>query len=403
MTPPRDDLQPAARRGDGHSRLRRTRAVVPTIAATLVVAVALAGCGGDGDGASAAGAATGTQPQAQGGAVAAAQRLVAPYVKAPIWHGPATSPPAAKSKHIIFVNQLPGEPQFTATGAAAKAAGRALGWHVTELDAATLSDLPQVFGQAIAQKPDGIVFSNLSANEYPAITNALVKAKIPTVVIGVLPDAVNDPYTHVVDLHYALQGQLTGAAAVLDRKADAKLGVLGFAPGFDPAGEALIGGIKRFLATSGGGSVAATKTIDVATIRDPAAVGQAAVALVQANAGLNAFYVGYDGTSRSVVPALRQAGLLGRVHVLAYQGTPQQLGWVRDGAGQVSDVAYPQEWATWAAFDDFNRIFAGGRPPADDGVPVRLFTTADPPPPGDSTWSGDLDYAARYRALWKVG
>ncbi|WP_051054503.1 substrate-binding domain-containing protein [Frankia sp. QA3] len=366
----------------------------------MTVAVALTGCAEASSGGGSPNAARSSAPS--GAALAKTEQFVAPYVRAPVWRGPATSPPVAQAKHIVYVNQLPTQPLFRAIGTAAKEAGRALGWNVTELDAATLNDLPEVFNRAIAQKPDGIVFSNLSANEYPTITAALAKSKIPTVVIGVLPNQVNSSYTHVVDLHYSLQGQLIGAAAVLDRKADAKLGVLGFAPGFDPSGEALIAGIKSFLASSGGGSVVATKTIDVATVTDPSAVGQSSVAFVQANPELNAFYVGYDGTSSTVVPALRQAGLLNRVDVLAYQGDAQQLGWVRDGGGQVADVAWSQAWATWAAFDDFNRIFNNVTPPADDGVPVRLFTKNYPPPAGSTTWSGDFAFRAKYKALWKM-
>ncbi len=337
-----------------------------------------------------------------GAALARTEKFVAPYVKAPVWRGPATSPPVAQAKHIVYVNQLPTQPLFRAIGTAAKEAGQTLGWNVTELDATTLNDLPEVFNRAIAQKPDGIVFSSLSANEFPTITAALVKSKIPTVVIGVLPNKVNSSYTHIVDLHYPLQGQLIGAAAVLDRRAGAKLGVLGFAPGFDPSGEALIAGIKSFLTTSGGGSVVATKTIDVATITDPAAVGQSSVAFVQSNPALNAFYAGYDGTSSTVVPALRQAGLLNRVGVLAYQGDAQQLGWVRDGGGQVADVAWSKAWAAWAAFDDFNRIFNNAAPPADDGVPVRLFTKKYPLTAGNTTWSGDFAFRDKYKALWNV-
>lgn len=401
MENPQDEPQPTAT-VHAWRRYARLLAVLIAVACTL----GAAGCG-SGESSSTGGATATATPAAAGdGAtseVAAAQRLIEPYVKAPTWHGPTTSPAAAKGKHIIFVNQLPTEPQFRTTAVAAQAAARALGWRVTELKAAALTDLPELYDRAIAQKPDGILISNLSANNYPSVTAALVKSKIPTVAIGVLPGGVNAQYSHVVDIHYGLQGELTGAAAALDLKGHAKLGVLAFAPGFDPAGAALIDGIKRSLSSTGGGSVVATKVIDVATIRNPSAIGQAAVAVAQATSELNGLFVGYDGTSRSVVPALRQAGLLNRVHVLAYQGTPQQLGWVRDGGGQVSDVAYPQEWATWAAFDDFNRLFNGESPPKEDGVPVRLFTKEYPPPAGDGTWSGDLDFAAKYRSLWQVG
>ncbi len=369
------------------------------LVALAAAAAAFTGCSEASSGGTPNAASSSTQ---SGPALARTEKFVAPYVKAPVWRGPATSPPVAQAKRIVYVNQLPTQPLFRAIGTAAKEAGQALGWNVTELDATTLNDLPEVFNRAIAQKPDGILFSNLSANEYPTITAALVKSKIPTVVIGVLPTRVNSSYTHVVDLHYPLQGQLIGAAAVLARQADAKVGVLGFAPGFDPSGEALIAGIKDYLASSGGGSVVATKTIDVATVTDPSAMGQASVAFAQANPALNAFFVGYDGTSSTVVPALRQAGLLNRLDVLAYQGDAQQLGWVRDGGGQVADVAWSQAWATWAAFDDFNRIFNKATPPADDGVPVRLFTKDNPPPAGTTTWSGDFAFSVKYKALWKT-
>ncbi|WP_261564670.1 sugar ABC transporter substrate-binding protein [Frankia gtarii] len=400
----------------------RARATTKGLAALIAVAatVAATGCGSDstssdstsggggsGSGGSGSGAATTARAQTGSGAsqpaaLAAAQRFVEPYTKAPGWRGPRTSPPVAADKHIVFVNTVPGQPTLRALGAAAQEAGRALGWRVTEIAATKPTDAPDAFDRAIAQKPDGILFGFLDATVYPSVAAALVKSKIPTVVVGVVPNKANvDAWTHVVDIDHSLQGRVTAAAAVLDRKADAKLGVLAVAPGANLSGDTFIAGIKSFLDDNGGGSIVGTKPIDINTLTDPSAVGQAAVAFAQANQKLNAFYVGYDGTASSVVPALRQAGVIDRVHVLAHDGDPQNLGWVRAGNGQVADVVWAQAWATWAAFDDFNRIFNRVPASTDDGIPLRLFTK-DHPKDGSEPWSGDLDFRARYKSLWKV-
>ncbi|EIV96243.1 sugar ABC transporter substrate-binding protein [Frankia sp. QA3] len=389
----------------------RARAATKGLAALIAVAatVVATGCGSDGSssgGGSRSGAAQTTREQTESSAsqqaLAAAQRFVAPYTKAPVWRGPQTSPPVAGDKHIVFVNTVPGQPTLRAVGAAAQEAGRALGWHVTEIAASKVTDAPDVFDRAIAQKPDGILFGFLDTTVYPSIAAALVKSKIPTVVVGVVPNKANaSAWTHIVDIDHSLQGQLTAAAAVLDRKADAKLGVLAVAPGANLSGDTFIAGVKSFLDSNGGGSIVGTKPIDINTLTDPSAVGQAAVAFAQATPALNTFYVGYDGTASSVVPALRQAGLIDKVHVLAHDGDPQNLTWVREGGGQVADVVWAQAWATWAAFDDFNRIFNRVPPSKDDGIPLRLFTK-DHPKDGNNQWSGDLDFRARYKSLWKV-
>lgn len=349
---------------------------------------------------------SGTTPAGASGTTAAATALATtknylkPYTTGTVtWNGPTTSPPIAKNKHIVWLNVAPTDQNVQLIGAAAIQVSKLLGWTVTEINASSQS-FQQAVTQAISLHPDGILYNYTDASEYPSALAQIAAAKIPTIVFGVgtLPENEDNPaITHIVSLSYTEQGELIAAAAAQAAGGDAHLGILNLAG--TSSLEQTDQGIDSYFATYGGGSVTASTNLDQSIIFNPAAIGQAAVAFVQAHPDLTSIFLPFDGTAVEVVPALRQAGLTSKVKVISVEGDPVNFALIREGEGQIADVAYPAAWATWAAFDDFNRIFNHVALPANDGIPLRLIEQGNVPAPGQP-WSGNYNFRAKYEALW---
>jgi ribose transport system substrate-binding protein len=388
--------------GGGRRRWRLGAAVTAAGAAMLIAACS----SGSSSSASSSGPGAPASSPAAGGTTTAATALAAtenylkPYTTGAVtWSGPTSSPPIAPGKHIVWLNIAPTDQNIQLISAAATQVAQVLGWTVTKIDASSQS-FQQAVTQAISLHPDGIIWNYDDASEDPAALAQIAAAKIPTIVFGVgdVPANYDNPaITHIVSLSYTEQGELVAAAAAQAAGGDAHLGILNL-PG-TTALEQTDQGIDSYFSAHGGGSVTATENLDESIIFNPAAIGQAAVAFIQAHPDLTSIFLPFDGTAVEVVPALRQAGLTSKVKVISVEGDPVNFALIREGAGQIADVAYPAAWATWAAFDDFNRIFNHVALPAQDGIPLRLIQQGNVPAAGQP-WSGDFDFRAKYEALW---
>jgi len=387
---------------------RRGRALA--VIGTAVVATGVAACGSSSS--SSSGSASTSDPAApaasvsSGGSAAqaytAATQFLAPHDTAPItWHGPTTPDPIAKHKHIVFVDIAPTNPAVMSVGNATNLLAAKLGWQVTRIDVQNQAFSPAI-QEAISLHPDGILFNFEDVETDPAAFKALAASHIPVIVFGVSTDPVNstDPgITHIVNVEYPLQGQLTAAGATLLSRGDAHLGIFTLANNSEETDTD--NGIASYFKQHGGGTVIATDYFDPSIIFEPAPVGQAAVAFVQAHPSIKQLFVVFDGVAAEVVPALKQAGL-GDVQVFSAEGDAHNINLIRTNGGEVGDAVWPYTWATFASFDDFNRLFDKLPLPANDGIPVREFYNADLYP-GNGYWDGDYNFQAKYASLWGLG
>ncbi|WP_131743309.1 sugar ABC transporter substrate-binding protein [Actinomadura roseirufa] len=373
--------------------MHRIRFAVPLALAVLLAA----GCGRAGDGASGAASPSGAKNEA---AVKAAKDFLAPYTgKADAWKGPASSPPAAKNKTIVFLNRYTFSETNSYVIRTARQAAAALGWKFVALDVS--KDFDAGVTQAVAMKPDGLFSQVTEGDTDVKALQRIAESKIPHVefTVGTTDYNKNNPgITHIVDYHFYEQGQIAAAQAVVETGGDARLGLFRAAPNSSNRQE--IQGIKDYFAKYGGGKIAKDNVIADNVIGTPR-LGQAAVAFLQGNPQVNVVWHEFDGIALGAVPALKAAGL-SKIPQISHEGDAPNLDFVRGGAGQVADVAVSYGWATWAAFDAFNRLFNKVQPPADDGIPVRVLTKDNLPPAGQR-FEGDLDYAAQYKKLWGVG
>jgi ribose transport system substrate-binding protein len=335
-------------------------------------------------------------------AVANAEKFLAPYTTAPVtWQGPATSPPVAKDKHIVWIDIQPQLPTLQTQTAAAQQAAKTLHWTLTTIDVSATETFEQAVQQAISLHPSGVFFSFEDVASDPAAFAALRAAHIPVIALAVSTDPANaDKVTHIVNNHFNLQGELPAAAAVVASKGDSHFGVFITPSGSETDDE--IAGFKDYFAQYGGGSVTAIDYVDPDILFNTAEIGQAAVAFIQAHPSITQLFVAFDAVAAEVIPALKQAGLLSRVGVESINGDAYNINLIRTGGGQIADAVFPYRWNSYAAFDDFNRIFNHVALPKDDGVPIRLFDKSDLYS-GNGYWDGGYNFVAKYDSLWKAG
>jgi ribose transport system substrate-binding protein len=390
-------------------RRPRRRGRTLALIGTVVAAIGLAACGSSSSSSSSGTSASTSVVQAANvssgsaaQAYAAATQFLAPHDTAPIsWQGPTTPDPVAKNKHIVFIDIAPTNPAVMSVGNATNLLSSKLGWQVTRINVQNQNFSPAV-SEAISLHPDGILFNFEDVETDPAAFKALAASHIPVIVFGVSTDPVNSAnpgITHIVNVEYPLQGQLTGAAASLLSHGDAHLGIFTLANNSEETDTD--NGIASYFKQHGGGSIVATDFFDPSIIFDPAQVGQAAVAFVQAHPSIKQLFVVFDGVAAEVIPALKQAGL-GSVQVFSAEGDAHNINLIRTGGGEVGDAVWPYTWATFAAFDDFNRLFDKLPLPKDDGIPVREFYSSDLYS-GTGYWDGDYNFQAKYASLWGLG
>jgi len=388
----------------------RWRHLALALAAVTAATVSLAACGSSSSTSTAtasnAAATASTTTAASDGtssaAAASATRFLAPYDTAPVtWRGPTTKDPLAKGKHIVFIDVAPTVPTLQTITTATQQLASKLGWTVTHIDVQNQNFSPAV-QQAISLHPDGILFNFYDVQDDPAAFAQLAASHIPVIAFGLSTDRVNSSnpgLTHIVNVNYPLQGQLTAAAAALLTKGNAKVGIFTLAGNSEEIDTD--NGIATYFKQHGGGQVVATHYIDMASLFDPTVVGQSAVAFLQAHPSINQLFVIFDGVAAEAIPALKQAHL-SNVQVLSAQGDAYNINLIRTGGGQDGDAVWPYTWATYAAFDDFNRIFDKLPVPANDGIPVREFYPADLYS-GTGYWDGAYNFQAKYDSLWGIG
>ncbi len=333
-------------------------------------------------------------------AVAEAQKFLAPYLtQTASWNGPTSSPPVAPGKTIVYLNRWTFSETNTFVVDTAKKVAASLGWKFVAVDVS--KDFNAGVTQALELKPDGIISMVTEGDADSAALAQIAAAKVPHIdfTLGTTDYNLNNPgITHIIDYHYTDQGRITAAEAVLATGGNAKLGLFRASPNSSNRQE--IAGIKEYFAQHGGGSVAAEQQISDGLIGTPQ-LGQAAVAFIQGHPEVNVMWDEFDGIAIGAVPAVRAAGLSGKVPQISNEGDAPNLNFVRTGGGQIADVAPSYGWATYAAFDDLNRIFNQVELPKDDGIPLRLLTKDNLPPAGQR-FDGGFDYAAQYHSLWGV-
>lgn len=126
------------------------------------------------------------------------------------------------------------------------------------------------------------------------------------------------------------------------------------------------------------------------------------ISYLTAHPGIDWIYSPYDpAVTGAICPAIREAGLADKVHVVSVLGLPANLDLVKKQDCQLADATWPQGWNGWAGVDQLIRIL-NKQPtvvPADEKMPVVLLD-GDHLPANMDYEGGKVDVEGSYLRLW---
>lgn len=310
--------------------------------------------------------------------------------------GPTEGPAAQAGKKVVFLACGFEAEGCNLPGQAAAKAGEALGWDVKVVDG---QFDPTVYSrtiqEAIDDGADGIILDAVSAQ---AVAGQVKAAREAGLVVGSY-DSLNEVSETGVsfDVVADLEGQGEAMAAYMIWKNEGKANAYVLnAPEFT-APTAWTKKAQKDIEDCSSCTVIGTQefTAGDAATRLP----QLTVSLAQQHQDMNVLIASYDAAMLASIPSLDQAGALDRVMVGTFNGVSPALDLIRKGQLAAS-VGGAMEWGVWATMDNMNRLFAGEEA-IEQNVPIRLITAEniDTIEPG-GPWTGDIDYAAAYEAIW---
>ena len=359
-----------------------------TLAKTLVgvtAALTLAACGSGGD--DKASAAT---TQVSSDVTAAVDAAKAEQTT---WTGPTQPVNAPTGKKIVSIACSSTAPGCVNAGNGAKEAGSVLGWDVTVVDGkGDPNTWNSAIEQAVSDGADGII---LNAVPPALVQGGLAQAKKAGVPVALtyIPSYDGPKVDAYVTSDHAQSGEYAADWVAAASKGKGKLLVLQ-EPQFAELKERDTAFTAKLKTSCPGCTIVKTAEFNLGTM--PQQVPGLVSSALQANPDINFVVVPFDGAALFASQGIAQAGRSG-VGLVGFEGDPDGLARVVAGT-QSADVATVQPWMGWAAVDALARLM-DGQTVKQQQVPQRLFDKTNAPK-GDKGWVGDIDYRAKYRALW---
>jgi ribose transport system substrate-binding protein len=327
----------------------------------------------------AVGSSSGLSARSSNSGVSHAASIVATYTALPkfISPGPAFDAKKLAGKTIfslpsssanIFVNTTD-----KAMGQLAQSVGLK---YQTYTNQGQTSQYVQGMTTAISRKVD--VISLLDGTDPRLIAPQIAQAKsagIPVVDAHDL-DLTQKPYPNLaalVDMNAVLAGKIVAASVIVQTKGNAD--VLIITSNNYSNSQPVANGLKAEFAEDCPKcklSYTNVNGVDWATKIQPAV--QSAIAK---NHNLNFVVPVFDSMLEYVVPAVRTANAVGRVHAGSYNGTPAILDLIRTSKIVTVDVGENPADIGAASLDQCMRVMLGMKPSPDEHLVLRAFTTAN--------------------------
>src|SRR4051794_24289752 len=350
-------------------------------------------------------ASSSSAPADKAGQTAAAEQAAAPFLKpAPDLNidTPLKEAPA-KGKRVFWLEGNNGGAAPITPGF--KAATAALGWSLKILsyDPADPKAASSALQQAVSQKADFIPSSGLQG---PLLGQGLEAAKaagIPVFQIATLDDAgekTNGIYA-VVNRSQQIKTNMAGMAAYTIADSSAKAKVLNvtlpdykiLATAADDYRDALKSGCSTCTYDQLGISLQEFVSGGV-----PSQV----VSYLQTHSDVNYLMLSLGALSTGVDQALETAGLTKRVKIIGAAPALANVQGLIDNK-ESAWILLPEALQAWYVVDAMARYSEGMdlKPIQNADLPVEIWTSTNVPKPAHE-YDGPADYAATWKALWKV-
>jgi ribose transport system substrate-binding protein len=127
---------------------------------------------------------------------------------------------------------------------------------------------------------------------------------------------------------------------------------------------------------------------------------------IRANPDVDYIVPDFDGMVIFALPGVHSAGAQDKVKIVSFNATPSVMKALKNGDVVVAETGGPNLLQGWAFADQALRVAAGYPALPEIGVKDRLFTEDNINSINlgaeESTWYGNIDYAAAYKKLWGV-
>jgi ribose transport system substrate-binding protein len=385
-------------------RRRASRRGAHVVALALVgVSLIVAGCGG-----SDATGGTASEEQAKPASAgplaqadADAKTHTAQITSFSQW-SPGPSPKPKTNQTLGSVTCLWSVPACKRLADGVKAAAEAIGWEAKVVDGTPdPNNQRQALQTLLQQKVDALVMVSLDENNIGDLLKQAERAKIPWIGINMLRPEEFGAIDNVDVTGKLKSGQEGGRelAAWVASKSKGKAKVLMMSSTDNPGLQQRDKGFQDYLKDFPDIKFV-SKTIYV-PFRDLGAPLEAQVqSLMQRYppGSIDYIYTPFDGFATSVVNGLQAAGRTD-VKVLGFDGSPQNLDFIRGGRSQAASQATAWKWCAFTAVDELNRALSGESIPK-KGCPGKVVDETNAPPKGQ-VFDGDLDVEAEFKKLWQ--
>jgi ABC-type sugar transport system substrate-binding protein len=281
-----------------------------------------------------------------------------------------------------------------------KDAAKAAGAQVQVVSAkGSASRMVQGTAEAVAQKAAGIM---LLATDPRLVSAPLQKAKaagIPVVdsLVGG-PDAPNDEgqFAHV-EADMKSSGGLVGDWILADSNCNAHVAVMA----------STVLSVHRLLTEGSTGEIkrlcpdCTAEEVPFDSTKMATDLGSNSLNVLRRNPKINYLFPVLDAGVQFVLPAVQQAGKADSVKVVSHDGVNTNIENMRNGTGQVADVAFPPaKWMGWAEFDQTARGILKEEP-IDWTIPTRLIDKTNVGANDAELFPAYQGFEEKFVAAWK--
>jgi ribose transport system substrate-binding protein len=379
-------------------------------AAIAVAILAVAGCSSSSSSGQSGGGSGGSSSNGGAAGLADVRAELAQYSKTPTDVGVSTplSKPASSVGHksVIYVQNPTPDGQLVGQGV--QEAAQLLGWNFKTIPyQQTAAAIQGAFNQAVAQHPDAIFDSGSPVDVMDSQRSEMAKAGIPFITCcAVYPSDTTDPPLAVVESNaqIPLEGRLM--ADWMISKTNAKVhALLVTVPAFTILQSVVAGEQARFsqICPSTCKSTTLNATLGQIGTKLPSAV----VSAIQRDPSINYVSLTFGTLGLGLTPALAQAGLTGKVRVVAHDLGSNNLAELSAGTEEMG-LATSNIITGWRMVDVFLRHLEGDQFPwqaadcTDTGPAActRVAVVTKLNGPFGASYEEPADYRAQFKKLW---
>jgi ribose transport system substrate-binding protein len=388
------------------------------IAATLaigVLAILLSACGGGGsstessstggsgaessDSSGASSGAGGEGAQSGASSVAAAQKIIAPYVGQP---GPF--PVTEKLKEVPAGTKIAymdcGAPICALFWELLEGASKTMGVKMIRIKAGSAANtVNAAFDTVVADKPDAVISSSINIELWKNQLKELQAAGIPVVTLGITgtePYGIKAP--QAAEASSELEGKLMGAYVAAEMGAESNV-VFYEVPEFTftkIVGEAFNQELENLCS----GCSTRTVQLPLATLGNTAP--NTIVSDLQQNPETTVAAFGTDEELYGLPDALKAAGI--NVKTIAQPGSPEDLQYLKEGK-TTATLGFDLPVMLWTSLDQAVREMIGQEltgPESEGIIDVQFLTQKDITFDPSKGWTGYPNFAEMFAKLWGV-